>query len=432
MLIPVIASILVLVVFSITFLSALSAPQNAFAGVSVETTIIPYLDTNYKFKVVSFGDLAGFELPAFDDSGFSIGNAGFGTQSGFCSLNNPVDAKTAWPLNTDILLRKNFDLPAGSTNLRVFVAIDNDIQVFVNGIDVSGGLIPHGGCPARDSFVFTAPDNILNEGENLLSVRAHDRGVLSYVDVRVVFDVTDLITVPNVIGFSQTEAKQIIIDAGLTAVEGVTYVIGDTFDQVVDQDPLVGIPVEPGFPVTLLVSLGPGIEISSNFDGDIKVKNESVIIHGVNVNGAISAMGGSIIIEEGSTVNGDVEVNCQIVIITGSTINGDVEAENCDSVNIKDSVIFGDLEIENVNEVDIENGSFANIELEANNSITVSGTFTDGDIEIEDCLSLIITGNTIAGDLEIEDCPGAVISDNIVTGETEIEAEEEEDDEEED
>jgi len=194
--VPAIASILVLVVFSITSLSVLSAPQNAFAGSSVETTIIPYLDTNYKFKVVNFGDLAGFEQPTFDDSSFSTGDAGFGTVNAICSLTNSVNTKTVWPLNTDILLRKNFDLPAGSTNLRIFVAIDNDIQVFVNGVDVSGGLIIHEGCPTRDSFVFTAPDNILNEGENLLSVRAHDRGSVSYVDVRVVVDVGADVTPP--------------------------------------------------------------------------------------------------------------------------------------------------------------------------------------------------------------------------------------------
>jgi len=180
------------VVFSITSLSVLSAPQNAFAGSSVETTIIPYLDTNYKFKVVNQGGLAGFEQPTFDDSSFSTGDAGFGTVNAICSLTNSVNTKTVWPLNTDILLRKNFNLPAGATNLRIFVAIDNDIQVFVNGADVSGGLIMHGGCPTRDSFMFTAPDITLNEGENLLSVRARDRGSVSYVDVRVVFDVGEV------------------------------------------------------------------------------------------------------------------------------------------------------------------------------------------------------------------------------------------------
>ncbi|HEV8386720.1 MAG TPA: hypothetical protein VGQ03_03775 [Nitrososphaera sp.] len=149
------------------------------------TTIIPYLATGYKYKIVAFDAEPGFEQAGYDDSEFSLGDAGFGTQSGTCSLNNPVDAKTPWPLNTDILLRRTFNLPAGASDLQVAVAIDNDIQVFINGKDISGGLVQHEDCPSRGSFVFSAPQSIVNEGENLLSVRARDRGVLSYVDVEV-------------------------------------------------------------------------------------------------------------------------------------------------------------------------------------------------------------------------------------------------------
>lgn len=90
---------------------------------TVTTTIIPYLDAGYKFKVVSSGEGSGFEQPSFDESGFSIGDAGFGTQSGYCSLNNPTDAKTPWPSNTDLLLRKEFNLPSGATNLKVSVPL---------------------------------------------------------------------------------------------------------------------------------------------------------------------------------------------------------------------------------------------------------------------------------------------------------------------
>ena len=150
-----------------------------------ETEVIPYLDTGYKFQLVAFGEGSGFEQPGFDDSGFSAGDAGFGTPSGFCALNNPTDVKTTWPLNSDILLRRQFNLPGGGSNLKVSVAIDNDIQVYVNGHDISGGIRVHEGCPTRDSFVFAAPDEFLTAGANLLAVRARDRGILSYLDVRV-------------------------------------------------------------------------------------------------------------------------------------------------------------------------------------------------------------------------------------------------------
>lgn len=134
--------------------------------------ILPYRSIGYKYKIVAFGGNAGFEQPNFDDSGFSVGDAGFGTQSGFCSVNNPTDAKTIWPLNTDILLRKEFNLPSGTTNLTVGVTIDNDVQVFINGYDISGGLQSHGGCPPEDTFVFNAPDSILKTGSNLVAIRA--------------------------------------------------------------------------------------------------------------------------------------------------------------------------------------------------------------------------------------------------------------------
>src|SRR5659263_570677 len=73
-------------------------------GTAQAQVIIPYLDTGYKYKVVAFDEGAGFEQPGFEDSGFSVGDASFGTRS--CSLN----AKTYWSPNTDILLRKEFNL----------------------------------------------------------------------------------------------------------------------------------------------------------------------------------------------------------------------------------------------------------------------------------------------------------------------------------
>ncbi len=146
--------------------------------------LIPYLATGYKYLVVGHGQNSGFEQPGFDDSAFATGDAGFGSLGG-CSLNTTVFVKTDWPLNTDMLLRKQFDIDAIPQSLTVAVAIDNDVQVFVNGHDVSGGIRQHDGCPSRDSFVFTVPTNILNVGTNLIAVRAVDRGGAAYADIQV-------------------------------------------------------------------------------------------------------------------------------------------------------------------------------------------------------------------------------------------------------
>jgi hypothetical protein len=142
--------------------------------------LVPYLSTGYRYLVVGFDQAAGFEQPNFNDSNFSTGDAGFGNSSG-CGL----AVKTDWPVNTDILLRKQFTLVEVPQSLTVGVAIDNDAQVFINGQDVSGGLRGHEGCASRDSFVFNVPVNLLKVGTNLIAVRARDRGGLSYADIQV-------------------------------------------------------------------------------------------------------------------------------------------------------------------------------------------------------------------------------------------------------
>lgn len=171
-----------LIIASLFPFSIPSSPVEVHAETAV---IVPYLATGYNFKVVAYGAEPNFQEIGYDDSEFSLGDAGFGTQVGYCPINDPGNATTPWPLNTDILLRKQFNLPAGVSDLRVAVAIDNDVQVFVNGKDISGGLVEHEGCATRDSFIFSAPQSILIEGENLLAIRARDRGELSYVDAQV-------------------------------------------------------------------------------------------------------------------------------------------------------------------------------------------------------------------------------------------------------
>lgn len=164
---------------------------------NVSTVIIPYLETGYKYKVVPFGNYMGFELPGFDDDDFFTGDAGFGTQNGICALNNPAYVKTTWQLWTDIIIRKEFYLPPGASNLKVNVAIDNNVQVFINGYDISAGFQNHEGCPIRDSFVFTAPDDTLLAGNtNLIAIRGQDHGVYSYLDVKVTAEIPEKITLP--------------------------------------------------------------------------------------------------------------------------------------------------------------------------------------------------------------------------------------------
>lgn len=168
-------------------LTAVVLAGAAGARASTPTTVIPYQDTHYRYSVVAAGAGAGFEQPGFDDTGFSVGDAAFGAVTGGCPLDATV--RTAWPSSTDILVRKPFNLQAGSTGLQVHIGIDNDVQVFLNGIDISGGLNVHDGCATLDSFVFSAPDSVLFVGQNLLAVRGHDRGGDTFLDVEVTADI---------------------------------------------------------------------------------------------------------------------------------------------------------------------------------------------------------------------------------------------------
>jgi hypothetical protein len=179
------------ILFSTTVILGLTVVGSVGTAANRQPTIvIPYGATDYKYQVVPVGAGLGFEQPGFDDSAFALGDAAFGTPEGYCALNNPRDVKTPWASGTDILVRQEFGLPQGATNVMVNVAIDNDASVFVNGYDISSGLQMHELCPSRDSFTFTVPDSILQVGPNLLAVRGRDRGALAYLDLQVTADIS--------------------------------------------------------------------------------------------------------------------------------------------------------------------------------------------------------------------------------------------------
>jgi hypothetical protein len=174
-------------------------PAGQFAPTSLSFTAtaagpIGYLTPGYRYVISNTDrvfplDVGGFDEPGHDDIGWLTGDAAFG-------FNNPANncpliiapggVKVTWPAGTDILLRRPFTLPEGTTSATVLVAIDNDIRVFVNGTDITGtegSFVIHEGCPTADSFRFFA-ENIV-PGVNWLAIQARDRGGSTYVDARV-------------------------------------------------------------------------------------------------------------------------------------------------------------------------------------------------------------------------------------------------------
>lgn len=102
-------------------------------------------------------------------------------------------APTDWPVTTVILLRRDFFVPLGIASAAISVKIDNDVRVFLNGSDVSGGTIPHEGC-GEDNLL---PPFIVNAGSesplipgavNRLAVLGIDRGTESFVDAQVTLE----------------------------------------------------------------------------------------------------------------------------------------------------------------------------------------------------------------------------------------------------
>lgn len=144
-------------------------------------TIVSYTSGGWRYLQVAVGDLAGFET-GVEPLGFADGSASFGTGGG-CPLDATV--QTHWDSSTDMLLRRTLSLPNGAQGVEIGVAIDNDVQVWFNGVDISGGMQPSGGCAELDRFVFPVPNGLILSGDNLLAIRARDDGGDALVDVRV-------------------------------------------------------------------------------------------------------------------------------------------------------------------------------------------------------------------------------------------------------
>ena len=190
-------------------------------GTVDSTDFVPYLNGGWAYHTPTFtappapgtGDIPGFEQTNFTlDNTWVLntspfGNAPFGSRDANfgCALNNLLFLNAVWPsfaqpastgnLDTDastiFLMRKWFFVPSGwNQPLYVGIAVDNDVEVFVNGTPVTpvGQFAIHEGCAAQDApgFVFTVqPGTLVAGSENLLAIRARDRGGDSYIDARL-------------------------------------------------------------------------------------------------------------------------------------------------------------------------------------------------------------------------------------------------------
>ncbi len=188
-------------------------------GTVDSTDFVPYLNGGWTYHTPAFtappapgtGDIPGFEQASFTLDGTWVmntspfGNAPFGSRDANfgCAVNSQLFLNAVWPsfaqptptgnfdtdASTIFLMREWFFVPSNwSRNLQIGIAVDNDVEVFVNGTALTpvGQFATHEGCAAQDSFVFPVPASALVVGgENLLAIRARDRGGNSYIDARL-------------------------------------------------------------------------------------------------------------------------------------------------------------------------------------------------------------------------------------------------------
>jgi RHS repeat-associated protein len=189
----------------------------------VESNAIPYEATNYLYIFDDgYGQNSNFYMPNYNDSFWTNGQAAFGNYGG-CPLNNTNYINTYWPGNNwddpapgdtpapYILLRRHFIVPPGTTNLAMGFTVDNNAQIFINGMTVSNGVITYAGsfdpdtgwfyhenCPNFDDMVITNVDSSLwHEGDNLLAVRVQDEGALSFFDSRIAINSVIIRSLPT-------------------------------------------------------------------------------------------------------------------------------------------------------------------------------------------------------------------------------------------
>ena len=137
----------------------------------------------WRYKIFANPDEVpeGWEEADFKATGWVSGRGAFAS-GGYCDLQ--VMRQTDWPVNTDIVIRKNFRLPNGVTSLRISGTVDNEVQIFLNGRLITD-WVQHDGCAQPDDISFTAPANSYWAGMNTIAIRARDAGDQSFIDYRV-------------------------------------------------------------------------------------------------------------------------------------------------------------------------------------------------------------------------------------------------------
>lgn len=192
------------------------------AGATAEQTVlVPYgFDCwmgggqgGFLYKTVEHCQECGFHAVDYDESSFLLGYTPFAQASPdeyyICpQLFDPLDKVRTWiPDLHDLLVRRHVELCSGTKDVEVRAAIDNDLALWVNGVQVLPVdcplyiLEPDGvtlvcsweNCAVQDRAIFEVPDELLVDGDNVFAWRSRDRGIIAYLDVEILADVSEAV-----------------------------------------------------------------------------------------------------------------------------------------------------------------------------------------------------------------------------------------------
>jgi beta-galactosidase/beta-glucuronidase len=116
--------------------------------------------------------------PAFDDSSWKTGVAGFGTEKTPGAI-----VRTKWD-TPDIWLRREFDVAGPIDHLLLRLHHDEDASIFINGVlaaQVNGAVHGYGDQPIRPEALAT-----IKPGKNTIAATCHQTTGGQYIDVGVV------------------------------------------------------------------------------------------------------------------------------------------------------------------------------------------------------------------------------------------------------
>lgn len=183
-------------------LGALADVRSTDSSLELNTVeLLPYSASGYKYYTyqalpeAEVPEVAGkFQAPDFVDSAWTKGKASFGSARSCPSPDPAMLVRTEWPAAavpqySHLLVRRWITIPYGSSNVRIMISVDNDIEgVYFDGAQLFGPQI-HDNCPLLDNFQVDVPAGLATPGRHLVAFHLVDRGVESFFDTRILADV---------------------------------------------------------------------------------------------------------------------------------------------------------------------------------------------------------------------------------------------------